>query len=218
MKKLIIASAALLLLYAACKKKDDNVSILATVSYPIITFSGSQYYTIPVGGSLPDISATAYDTFYKQTCEVVIDKSTLDNTKPGLNIVYASAKNAYGMKSTKAVYVAVTNISPLSNLAGQYYRLSNNDTVNVTKLSTGLYRTDNVGGVLYSTSNAQFIIPAYFIQIDDSTIDLPMQETPLGSLYGADDSLSTAVGDTVYQYSIQGNDYFSKTIRQFKKL
>lgn len=218
MKKLFILPVIAVFAFAACKKKEDNVSILVTESYPTITIKGSQYYTIPVGGALPSIQATAYDSFYKESYDVVIDKSTLDNTKPGLNIVYASAKNKYGMKGSTAVYIAVTDVTATTDLSGKYYRVSNNDTVQVSKLSAGLYRTDNVGGVLYSVANAPFIIPAYFVHINDSTIEVPLQETSLGSLYGTNEFLSLAPADTFYQYTITGNANFGSALRKFKKI
>lgn len=216
MKKLLVIPFLAALAFAACKKKENTVSTLVTYSEPTITINGSQYYSIPVGGSLPTISATAYDSFYKQAYDVVIDQSTLDNTKAGLNIVYIKAKNKYGMIGTSAVYVAVTNISPTINLAGKYVRTSNNDTVNVTRLATGLYRTDNVGGVL--PSSPAFIVPAYFVQTRLDMIDLPFQETPLGTMEGINDSLYVVASDTFYQYTISGNSSFGSALRVFQKL
>lgn len=216
MKKLLaIIPFLAALFFASCQRNPNNVSQLVTYSTPLITINGSQYYSIKVGGALPSISATAYDTFYKESYPVVIDQSTLDNTTPGLYIVYIKSTNKYGMIGSSAVYVAVTDVDPSINLAGQYARTSNGVIVNVTKLATGLYMTDNVGGVPSSSPGA--ITPAFFVQTSNTMIDLPLQETSLGSLYGVSDSLNMTPADTFYQYAINGNSTFGTAVRKFVK-
>ena len=217
MKKFLFIPLLALLAVTSCKKNDNTVSTLVTYSTPTVVVTGGQYYySIPVGGSLPNIQATAYDTFYKQSYVPVIDQSTLDNSTPGLYIVYITAKNIYGMVGSTAVYVAVTNVSSSINLSGMYARTSNNDTVHVTKLATGLYRTDNVGGVL--SNNPTFILPAFFVQTSNNMISLPLQQTSQGTLYGTSDSLNMTVADTFYQYIITGNSNFGGSLRVFQKL
>jgi len=215
MKRIIIFSALVLFVVAGCRKKQNDVSTEVTVSYPTISFAGGNvYFSIPLNGGLPNVSATAYDSFYKERDSVILDQSSLDNTQTGLYIVTASAKNKYGMTSYSSVYVAVTNINPVINLAGPYVRVSNNDTVHVSKLATGLYMTDNVAG----TPNVAAQVPAFFVQTDDTTIILPLQQTPLGSLYGASMACHMSPLDTTYQYSIQGNPSFGTSVRTFLKL
>ena len=194
------------------------MSNLVTYSVPTITISGDEYYSIPVGGALPNITATAYDSFYKERYDVVIDQSTLDNTKPGLNIIYIKAKNKQGMVGTKAVYIAVTDIDESYDLSGTYARSSNGQEVHVTKLARGLYVTDNVGGVLNVPGNETFIVPAYFVQIDASSIELPAQETALGTITGANEALTIGSGTVTYKYVIKGNPYFAESTRTFNKI
>ncbi len=214
MKKVFIFAALVALAVTGCKKKQNDVSTEVSVSYPTITFAGGNvYFSIPIGGSLPSISATAFDTFYNERDSVLLDKSTLDNSTAGLYIVTASAKNKYGMTAYASVYVAVTNVNPLFNLGGNYIRTANNDTVHVTRLANGLYVTDNVAG----TTNTAYIVPSYFVQLDDTTIILPEQQTPQGSLYGISAACHMSPLDTTYQYAIQGNPNFGTSVRTFLK-
>ena len=217
MKKILIVSVLAALAYAGCKKKENTVSMEVTASFPIVTITGSQYFSIPVGGSLPTVNAVAYDTFYRDSLPVVINQAGLDNTTPGLYIVTASAKNKYGFVGTAQVYVAVTNISPLINLAGRYIRLSNNDTVHVSKKATGLYLTDNVGGVL--SSNPAAILPAYFVQTDLTTLILPAQSSGGNTVEGSNGAISMVPADTTYQYVIiSPSSIFLASTRVFTKI
>jgi len=217
MKKIFIFSALVFLAVTGCRKQPNSVSTEVSVSYPTISFAGGNiYFSIPVGGALPNVSATAYDSFYQERDSVLIDKSSLDNTTPGLYIVTASSKNKYGMTAYASIYVAVTNIPSVINLGGRYARTSNNDTVHVTKLATGLYVTDNVGGVL--ASNPAFILPAYFVQVDDTTIILPNQQTAQGAIFGTMAACNMSPLDTTYQYVVNPNPPFGSSLRVFLKL
>ena len=214
MKKYLIVPFLAVMAFTACKKKENTVSTLVTYSTPTITVSGAQYYSIPVGGQLPSISASSYDSFYKESYPVVIDQSTLDNTTPGLYIVNITAKNKQGMKGTKGIYIAVTDISPAIDLSGSYLRLSNLLPATVSKLANGLYLTDNVGGVA-TTSSAY--VSAYFVQTDDSTIVVPLQTTDVGDIYGTNAKVNMAVGDTTFQYVLNPSTIWAPTTRVFQK-
>lgn len=199
--------------FTACKKKDNTVSTLVTYSTPTIVVSGAQYYSIPVGGALPTISASSYDSFYKESYPVVVDQSTLDNTAPGLYVVNITAKNKYGMKGSAGIYVAVTDVNPTLNLAGSYLRLSNLQPVTVTKRANGLYEIDNVGGVVPPSSA---IVPALFVQVDDSTMSFPLQSTSQGDIYGVSASINMA--DSTFRYKIGGTGPFNpNAVRVFQK-
>jgi hypothetical protein len=217
MRNIIIAVALVVIVFASCKKNQNTVSTEVTYSVPTIQFAGGNiFFSIPVNGALPVVSATAYDSFYQEHDSVIVDQSTLDNTTPGLYIVTASAKNRYGMIAYASVYVAVTNIPSAINLAGGYTRVSNGDSVLVMRLANGLYETNNVGGVLYSAANAGFIIPAFFVQTDDTTIILPSQTTPLGALYGSMAACNLSPADTTFQYVVN-NSSFGTSLRIFLK-
>lgn len=215
MKKYLVIPFLAVMAFTACKKKENTVSTLVTYSAPTIVVSGAQYYSIPVGGSLPSIAASSYDSFYKESYPVVIDQSTLDNTTPGLYIVTISAKNKYGMKGSTGVYIAVTNVSPSINLEGSYIRLSNLLPAGVTKLANGLYVTDNVGGVA-STSSAH--VSAFFVQTDDSTIVVPTQSTGVGDIYGTSGKVTMTATDTTFQYILGPSNIWLPSTRVFQKI
>ena len=217
MKKILIAAVFAVIGFSACKKRTADVSTLYTYSVPTIIISGDQYYSIPVGGALPSITATAYDSFYHESYSVLLDQSTVDNTTPGLYVVTATAKNKYGMASSKSVYLAVTDISAAINLAGTYERTSNGVAVNVYRLANGLYMTDNVGGVANTPANASFILPAFFVQTTETEIKLPAQPTAQGILYGTEAAVNMAPADTTFEYAIQ-NAAFGTAVRTFKKI
>ena len=207
-------SALVAFVAVGCKKKVNSVSTEVTVSYPTISFAGGNvYFSIPVGGGLPAISATAYDSFYKEVDNVVLDQSTLDNTTPGLYIVSATAQNKYGFTGTANVYVAVTNINSAINLAGTYARIDNssNYLVTVSKLANGLYMSSNM------TGNPAAVDPGVFVQTDDTTIIVPSQVTPGGTLYGTNAKVSMAVADTTYRYILGPSSNFSQSTRIFQK-
>jgi len=64
MRKILLLAVLAAVSFASCKKTVNDVSTEVTVSYPIISFAGGNvYYSIPVGGALPTIQATAQDTF-----------------------------------------------------------------------------------------------------------------------------------------------------------
>ncbi|HXS36385.1 MAG TPA: hypothetical protein VN721_06765 [Flavipsychrobacter sp.] len=200
-----------------CKKKYNAVSQVVRVSTPTVTLTGSLYYSIPVGGSLPTISATAYDSVYKQSLPVTIDKSTLDNSTPGLYIVQIVATNQYGYKGSANVYVGVTNVPAAENLAGQYLRGATGAIVNVSKLATGMYLTDNFGGV-DTTASPGFNFSAVFVQTSDTTIDFGAsgQPTADGTLIVTDASLTTVPGDTSFSYKVTASG-FGTSLRTFVK-
>ncbi len=223
MKKILMLSVLAAMAYAGCKRKEDVVSRPISVSYPTIKITNGQFYSFPVGGGpMPNantIMATAYDSFYHESIKPVVDASHLSNLKPGLYVATVSAKNSYGFVGYTYVYVAITDVNDTVNLAGQYVRASNDDTVNVTRMARGLYRTDNVGGVKYSADNAKFIVPGYFVQ-DGDLITLHMNDQPsaIGNFSGTAGAISMSPGDTTYEYQIVGNSNFGPSLRTFKKL
>ena len=212
MKKYLVIPFLAVMAFTACKKSENTVSTLNTYSTPTITVSGSQYYSIGIGGALPSITASSYDSFYQESYPVVIDQSTLDNTTPGLYVVNITAKNKYGMKGSKGIYVAVTNIPATVNMAGNYLRLSNLQAVTVTKHANGLYEIDNVGGVLPPSTA---IVPALFVQVDDSTMSFPLQSTSAGDIYGSGATINMA--DSTFRYKIIGGPFNPNAVRVFQK-
>lgn len=216
MKKLVLIASLITLGLFSCKKKENTVSQLVTYSTPTVSVNGPLFYSINVGDPLPAISSTAYDSFYRESYPVVVDQSTLDNTTPGLSIIYLKSRNKYGMEGSTAVYIAVTDIDDSYDLSGTYERSTNAQQVTVTKLARGLYVTNNVGGVLDVPGNESFIVPAYFVQTAPSAINMPAQQTPLGLLDGTSEGLIFSTTTTI-QYVVQ-NGFFGTALRVFNKI
>jgi hypothetical protein len=230
MKKLLLfLGCGILLAATSCKKyPDSSTVVVVTPSYPTVTINGPIYYSIPVNAAAPSVSASAYDSLLKESYPVAMDASTLNSSLPGLYVVSIKATNKYGYSSSANVYVAVTNVSASTNLAGTYKRTANSELVHVTKLANGLYETDDVGGVPAASA---FDIPAVFVHIDDTTIQVPKQFIPDlgGELYCSKDpnsngdtrestfcSLTMKPADTSYSYIVFGSG-FGKAVRTFKK-
>jgi hypothetical protein len=221
MKKILLLSAFAGIAFFGCKKKEDTVSKLVTVSHPTVIITSAQFYSFPVGGGpLPNansITATAYDSFYHERITPVVDASHLTSLVPGLYYATISAKNSYGFIGYAYVYVAITNITDSINLGGQYIRLSNNDTVHVTKMARGLYRTDNVGGDRETGVSDTAVVPGYFVQQDYGVLDMPTQPSPQGTFSGTGGVIGMVIADTTFQYVITGNTNFGSSVRVFKK-
>lgn len=204
---LFVASVTIL---AACKKDRDTVSQEQEATYPTITFTGGQFYSINTGGSLPTVAATGYDSTLGESYPVEIRGSEeVDNTTPGLYIITARSTNRYGFYSEEAVYIAVTDVPDATNLGGPWERTTG-EPVNVTKLARGLYMTDDVGGA------AALEVPAVFVHLNDTTIDFPPQPTLVGTLQCTNEELSMAPGDTAMAYVVRGSG-FGTAVRVFNK-
>ena len=214
MKKLIVLSIFAGLAIAGCKKNDAVPTTgVFTVSYPTITVVGNPYYSIKVNDPLPTITATAYDSFYQVSTPVILNTSSLDNTKPGLYTVDMTSKNKYGMTSYASVFVAVTNVSDSLDISGSYLRGTNPATV--TKLARGMFLTSNVGGDNLVTQ-ASSVIPAVFAVTSDSTLDFGTQLTSAGTLTVNSATLSLIPADTTMSYSVILTG-FGTQIRTFVK-
>lgn len=213
MKKYNSAFIALLLIttLVACKRNIYPVSEIIVASYPTITISGSQFYSIPVGGALPTVTATAYDSTLNESYPASLDASGLDNTTPGLYFVPIKATNRFGYISSKNVYIAVTDIPAAWDLSGLYQRTANGADVNLTEVANGIYEVDNVGGA------PSLPVVGYFVQIDDSTITFPMQPTDnVGDVDCINEKLMVSPPDTSYSWNVV-NPFFGTANRTFVK-
>jgi hypothetical protein len=193
-----------------CKKEQDRVSQIVKVSAPTISFTGSKFYSINVGESVPAIVATAYDSVLNESYTVEYDPAVIDATTPGLYVVPMTAKNKYGYIGSDVVFVAVTSIPDSIDLSGLYKRTTG-EPVNITKVERGLYETDDVGGA------ATLEITAYFVQINDTLLDVPPQPTPAGSLHCVTEKVtgSGAPGTTI-SWAVR-NAFFGTQLRTFVK-
>jgi len=217
MKKILILSVLTALVYTGCKKPENLVSVIHTYSTPIISVSGSDYYSMMVGGVIPTITATSFDTFYQASYQVVVDNSSINVNVPGLYTVVLSAKNLYGMEGTKDVYVAVTNISDSLDLSGWYQYLSiANRSAYVTKLARGIFMTSNVGGADTTDITTGPVVSALFAVTGNASLDLGTQSTTDGTLTASSEALNMVPADTTLNYALNLKG-FSTAVRSFKK-
>lgn len=159
-----------LLVVSSCKKKEYNPSTVVTASFPKITFT-TKYYSIGVGTVRPVVQATAYDSFYKQSCKLITVDSAINTFVPGFYTGTVWAQNQYGYVTYGTYYVAVTNVSSSMDLSGHWIQSPTNDSIstNVVKLANGLYTSDNVNGVNIYTDAAD-IVKDYFVVTGNTTI------------------------------------------------
>lgn len=215
MKKILAISALAALVVVGCKKKETTISELHNYSKPTIILADGHYYSIPVGGMLPVIKATAFDSFYAEDATVLFDQSKVDATIPGIYPIIVSAKNSLGMAATETVYVAVTDIPASIDIAGTYLRVETDDTMQLTRLANGFYRTSDAAG--NGPADTAHVISMYFVQTSATGLLMPEQHTKFGTVYGTNGFINMGASDTTYEYKLQ-NNAFPPIIRVFKRL
>ncbi|MCX6188098.1 MAG: DUF5011 domain-containing protein [Bacteroidetes bacterium] len=219
--KIILGIVAVLLIsVAACKKiTTDKVSETDVVSAPVIKLNGPQYVSIAVGGTYTDQGATASDTMYTVVGGVTFDASGVDASTPGLYPVVYKVKNNKGFETITTRFVAVTNVLATENVGGLYRRTGTSGPMNVSLVTRGIYKTDNVGGVAMAgtnpvTANPSFLFDTYFVQINDSTLLVPAQPWIAGELYCTSSKLRKLPTDTTIEWVVR-NSSFGTALRVF---
>ncbi len=213
MKKALIIAGFLALSLYACKR-EDNVSKVVMISYPTITLNGNAVISVGVGtGSYTDPGAVGYDDVSHRTVNLKPVSNNVDLTTPGFYAVQYSMTNANGFVTRVSRLILVTPVSPLIDWSGTYKRVSNGQHVSITKQGTGLYLTNNIGGV---AANPSFIFPIYIGQISDSVIQVPPQNDPVGggTLFCTNGTFSLTPADTTFSYVIIGPS-FGTSVRVF---
>jgi hypothetical protein len=207
-------------LFTACKKKyttDDVTQKIVEPHYPTITLNGPQFVSAPVStGSYTDAGASGLDDNTNVSTELTPEPFNVDLTTPGFYTVIYKFKNTDGYATSATRFILVTEVDSALDYSGVYVRTTGTPT-NITKVATGLYKTDNVGGVGASgIPNPAFIADVYFGQIDDSTLVFPMQPTPFGDLYCVNSYIYTTTSDTTIKYAVR-NATFGTAVRTFIK-
>jgi hypothetical protein len=208
MKKLLLLSVLTVFIISSCRKKDHAVSTTVTASYPTITFTNGQFFSIHVGGLRPAIVATAFDSFYREIDNVLIVDSTINNLVPGLYVGKASSKNHYGFIGSAYYYVAVTNVSDSMDLSGRWLQVLFGDSTatDINKLAVGLYSTSNLEGVNMFTSTVG-VTNGFFAVLNDTTIAFDPLTVAAGNVTFPTGTLTLTpiVGDTTITYGIPGS-------------
>lgn len=197
----------------ACDKDPDAVSTVVNVSYPVIQLNGDQVVSTGIGtGSYTDPGAVGTDDITGESGALSPVSNNVDLTTPGFYSVKYSMKNSNGYISESTRLVLVTSVDPAIDISGTYFRVSNNQTCNVTKRGTGLYTTDNVGGV---PGQPAFIFDVYMGMINDSELVVPTQPSALGGdIFCDNTTLSITPTDTLYSYIVRGSG-FGTAVREF---
>jgi hypothetical protein len=213
MKKSLLILMLGAVVLTSCDKNPDPVSKVVTVSYPTITLNGDQIVSTVVGtGAYADPGATGTDDVTGATSTLSPVLNNVDLTSPGFYSVKYSMKNSNGYITESTRLVLVTSVDPAVDLSGPYHRVSNNQGVTVTKRGTGLYTTDNVGGV---ANNPAFIFDVYMGQVDDANLVVPTQPSALGGdIYCDNTTLDISPADTSYSYIVRGSG-FGTAVRVF---
>ena len=152
-----------------------------------------------------------FDTFTGATSDLAPTVSGVDNTKPGMYPIIYEGKNKYGFKSQEVRWVAVTAVSASEDIGGLYKRVPNNAPVNITKVSRGIYKCDNLGGV---PGSPDYIYDMYFVQLSDTTVNFPSQPGPFGTTKTAQEVLKKSGSDTTQKWQVLGAG-FGTAIRTF---
>lgn len=212
MKKALIGILLLSAGIWSCKK-EAILSTVVNVSYPTITLKGNAVISTGIGtGSYVDPGATGYDDVKGTTTNLTPVSNNVDLTQAGFYNVTYTMKNSNGYTSTVIRLVLVTPVSASLDWTGTYKRVSNGQHVTITKKGTGLYTTDNIGGV---AGNPSFLFPIYIGQTSDTTIAVPPQISPLGgNLFCTNGKFSLSAADTTFSYIVMGAG-FGTAVRVF---
>lgn len=213
MKLILAAAVTFTFIASACKKKEDSVSETVKVVYPRITLIGAQYVTINIGESFTDPGAKMYDTFTNQETTLSPTQSGVDNTTPGMYPIIYEGTNKYGFKSQAVRWVAVTAVPAGEDISGLYLRTANNSPNQVTKVSRGIYRCDNIGGV---NGIPDYIYDMYFVQLSDTTVNFPAQPGPFGTTKTDTEKLTKSGSDTTLAWIVRGPG-FGTAVRTFSR-
>jgi len=216
---LILSIAALT--FAACSKdkNDGTETILVKPHYPTITLNGNKFVSQSVGtGAYTDPGAVGYNDQTKTNENLTPIKNTVDLTTPGFYTVTYQFRNNDGYEVSATRFVLVTTVNASQNFSGLFQRNADpTRPANLSKIGTGLYLIDNVGGVILPTQAPAE--PAYIGFTSDTTIQIPLQTTPDGTAVAATEGKSYITPtDTVMQWRMTAGPFSFSNTRVFYKV
>jgi hypothetical protein len=169
---------SLALALTGCKKTETD-DLSRVKNYAGITLNGPVLTSINIGESFTDLGASAT---LNGKDNPVITVGRVDNTKLGFNyITYRSANTEGDTVEVNRVIAVVDPAVNNTDQSGNFVR--NGNPVTITRVSKGLYLSDNLGGV--PTTSAAYG-PAYFAQLTPTSLEFPPQ------------SVTGANGDVVF--------------------
>lgn len=214
MKKIALIAFASIFLVTACKKKVESSTMVVKV--PKFELIGPTAFSTPAGpGSYVDPGVKYTDESGVESTITTPTTSDVNLAAPGFYSCSYELKTDHGYKLKASRLVLVTPVSPSDDYSGVYARTSNGQTVNVTKIGTGLYTTDNVGGV---AANNAFIFDVYFGLLNDTDIVVPLQPNVVGGgeLYCDQAKFHDNGATQSFQWVVRGAG-FGTSLRKFVK-
>ena len=148
--------------------KDETDNLSRVKSYPAITLNGPTLTSINIGEAFVDPGASA--TLASESNPVIVSGS-VNNSLVGFNYITYRSANTEGDTVEVSRVIAVVDAA-VNNIdqSGNFVRSGN--PVAITRISKGLYRTNNLGGV--PTTSVAYG-GAYFAQTTRTTLVFPPQ-------------------------------------------
>jgi hypothetical protein len=211
MKKIILCLVVVSTIFASCKKETKDVSKVYDANASKLELIGDPIYAPPAGTTTySDPGATFTDDDGSKTV-ITTPLSLPDLSTPGFYSVSFKVTSMHGYVRTATRLVLVSKVDPSVDLSGTYLRPGQGTAI-ITKLGPGLYKTNNVGGVL---NRPEFIFDVYFGQVDATTLVVPTQPNPLGGdLYCNQTSLSKTGSKYTIMWAVLGSG-FGTQVRTF---
>jgi hypothetical protein len=220
MKKSIIFLAIIASAFVGCKKDPDTVSRVVTVSYPTITLNGDAIISQPIGtGTYVDAGATGTDDLTGATTTLSPVSNDVDLTQAGFYTVVYTTTNANGYITTATRFVLVTGVPSTDDWSGLWQRNADpTRPANLSKVGTGLYIIDNVGGVILPDQAPA--LAAYIGFVNDSTVEIPSQVSPTDGatvVAATEGVFYITATDTVMAWRMTAGPFATTNTRTFYK-
>jgi hypothetical protein len=220
MKKIITILFASAVVFTACKKDESTTKVVKVPTFELI--NATAFSTAAGPGSYTDPGVKYTDETGAVSVITTPTTSDVNLAVPGFYSLSYEKTTESGYKLKASRLILVTPVSSTVDHSGIYARTANSQTVTVTKLGTGLYTTDNVGGV---AGNPGYIFDVYFGLVNDSTIAMPSQPNLAGGgeLYGTGGSIKVVGATTTIKWAIAGDSPtgsaagFGTAVRTFVK-
>ena len=204
---------ATILVASSCKKTQSTTLVVKVPTFELI--NATAFSTAAGPGSYVDPGVKYTDENGVVSIITTPTSSDVNLAIPGFYSLSYEKKTEHGYNLKASRLILVTPVSPSVDHSGMYARTSNGQTVTVTKLGTGLYSTDNVGGV---ANNSAYVFDVYFGLVNDTTIVVPSQPNVVGGgeLTCVNGKINVVGATTTFKWVVMGAGFGTST-RTFVK-
>ena len=220
MKKILLITLVAAFVLSSCKEESLGVSFVVT--YPIMTLTGDEALTIPLGGTYVEKGCVVKEGTTDLSSLVKIS-GTVNSAVAGvytINYTYKNAGKIYPQDSltlTATRFVGViTPAASAMDISGQYQR--NAGALGVATIAKtaypGLYINDNPGGIAMTGSNQIFF---YMFQTDATVLKVPVQNTAIGTMSCTGGVYDATGAKPLYKWVVVNSGY-GTAVRTFIKL